>query len=247
MIAIPGALMICTETWLFEVLAFLAGAYGPLPQSVYGLSFQIVMVPLIVIGGFVVAVATRVSNCLGAGDEKGARNAAYTCFVVGTLCAVVYAIICGSLRNYMGAIFTKDSHIISGLSETIPIIIVIMLLSVGGQVIAAVLHGAGKQWEGSLANVIGYDAVALPLCFIFAKFWRSRPTAWALWFGVMIGVIFVCVAMVIIFFRMDWSQEVDNAHKRVLEHEIAGDEEQPIKGEPETSSNSKSSDPPPVV
>jgi len=218
-IAVPGALMICTETWLFEILSFVAGIYGALPQSVYGLSFQIVMVPLIVIGGIVVAVATRVSNCLGAGDDHLARVASCVAFVIVLFSAVVYAIICGLLRDHIGKIFSTDPHVVSGLSQVIPVIIIIMLFSVVQQVIAAVLHGAGKQCEGSIANVIGYDFVALPASLLLAKYWNlSKDAALSIWWGVSIGVVAVFIAMLIIFLKMDWKHEVEKAAKRISEH-----------------------------
>jgi len=210
--------MICTETWLFEVLSFAAGTYGALPLSIYGLSFQIVMLPLICIGGFVVAVATRVSNSLGAGDAQSARKSAHTAFIVVQAIALVYAIILLSARQSMGKIFTQDQNVVDGLAQVIYVIVAIMFLSVVQQVIAGVLHGSGKQLAGSIANVVGYDCIALPLALLLAKYWRGgKDAAVSLWWGVATGVACVFVAMVIIFLWMDWNVEVERAHKRVSE------------------------------
>jgi len=218
MIAIPGALMISTETWLFEVLSFAAGTYGALPLSIYGLSFQIVMLPLIMVGGFVVAVATRVSNSLGAGDGRSARNAAHTAFIVVQVIAALYAIVLFCARQHIGKIFTDDPHVVDGLAKVIYVILTIMFLSVIQQVIAGVLHGSGKQLAGSIANVVGYDCIALPLALVLAKYWKGGDdAAQSLWWGVAVGVACVFVAMIIIFLWMDWNVEVERAHKRVSE------------------------------
>jgi len=182
----------------------------------------------------VVAVATRVANSLGAGDERSARNSALTAFVIVQCMAVVYLIVLLVTQTSIGRIFSTDPHVIQGLSHTVPVICTIMFCSVIQQVIAAVLHGAGKQWEGSLANVIGYDCVALPAALLLAKYWRGGDdAATSLWWGVAAGVVSVFVAMVVIFAKMNWKQEVENSARRIAHH-LPADYKDPLL-EPSTN------------
>jgi len=100
-------------------------------------------------------------------------------------------------------------------------------LSVVQQVIAGVLHGSGKQLAGSIANVVGYDCIALPLALVLAKYWRGGDdAAVSLWWGVASGVACVFVAMIIIFLWMDWNVEVERAHKRVSEISETGQKDE---------------------
>jgi len=231
-IAVPGALMVCTETWLFEILQFTAGTYGSLPQAIYGLSFQVIMLPLIFASGFVIAVSTRVSNSLGAGDAKSARNSIVTAFVFVMFIMFTYSIVLIICDRQIGRIFTDDTHVVLGLSRVIPIIIIILNASAIQQVIAGALHGAGKQLEGSLANVIGYDIVALPLALVFAKYWKGgKDAAMSIWWGVFVGVVSVMIAMIIIFGTTDWNKEVEKAKKRIEDLESANEALMPKRDE----------------
>jgi MATE family multidrug resistance protein len=215
-IAIPGALMICTETWLFEILQFAAGVYGSLPQTVYGLSFQMIMIPLMIIGGFIVAVTTRVSNSLGEKNPDAARHASITAFIVCIASGIVYGIIILAIQKYIGSIFTSDPHVVEGLHKICPLIVGIMMFSVVQNIIAGVLHGSGRQLLGSLANIIGFDIIALPCALLLAKYWIGGDNAaFSLWTGVLVGICGVDVVLIIIYARLNWIQEVEDAQFRV--------------------------------
>uniref|UniRef100_A0A8C5LJG2 Uncharacterized protein n=1 Tax=Leptobrachium leishanense TaxID=445787 RepID=A0A8C5LJG2_9ANUR len=103
-------LMLCIESWSFEIGGFLAGFISVVElgaqATVLQLTNSLYMIPY----GFSVSACIRVGNALGAGDIGQAKLSTKVSFICTLLFAVPSGILIAGLKDYISLIFTPDRH-----------------------------------------------------------------------------------------------------------------------------------------
>ncbi|RIB10287.1 mate-domain-containing protein [Gigaspora rosea] len=214
-LAIPGILMVCSELWTSEFISFLTGYLGELPLASQGILSVLVTLLYQSPFGLSVSASNRVGNLLGAGLVEKAKMTSKLTMQFAIILALFEAIILIVFKDYWGYIFISKDDVVKYTSNVIPLISIFEIsdgLNVVGQ---GILRGQGRQNIGALINAPGYVVLGLPVS-IFTAF-ILRYGLLGLWFGSTASSIIVCIILLIILWRTDWQQQLEECKKRMKE------------------------------
>ncbi|KAJ0472093.1 putative multi antimicrobial extrusion protein [Helianthus annuus] len=160
-----SAVMLCLETWYFQILVLIAGllenpelALDALSvcMGVNGLLFMVSV-------GFNAAASVRVGNELGAGNPKAAAFSVLTVTTVSFLIALVEAMIVLSVRHVISYAFTGGETVAHAVSDLCPLLAITIILNGIQPVLSGVAVGCGWQAYVAYVNVGCYYIVGIPL------------------------------------------------------------------------------------
>ncbi|ONK75012.1 uncharacterized protein A4U43_C03F12390 [Asparagus officinalis] len=160
-----SAVMLCLETWYFQVLVLIAGLLKNPELALDSLSICLTIsgwVFMIAVG-FNAAASVRVSNELGAGNPK---SAAFSVVIVTTLSfilSVIIAIVILCFRDKISYIFTEGEIVAQAVSDLCPLLAVTLILNGIQPVLSGVAVGCGWQAFVAYVNVGCYYIVGVPL------------------------------------------------------------------------------------
>ncbi|CAN6183554.1 unnamed protein product [Urochloa humidicola] len=211
-----SAVMLCLETWYFQVLVLIAGMLKnpelsldslSICSTIHGWVFMIAV-------GFNAATSVRVGNELGAGNP---RAAAFSVVVVTSLSLVVAAacaVVVLCLRDQVSYFFTGGEAVARAVSELCPLLAVTLVLDGVQPVLSGVAVGCGWQAFVAYVNVGCYYIVGVPLG-VFLGFYLDLG-AKGVWSGMVIGgTLMQTLILLWITFRTDWNKEVEKARARL--------------------------------
>ncbi|CAK9187791.1 unnamed protein product [Ilex paraguariensis] len=210
-----SAVMLCLETWYFQILILIAGLL-PNPevtldsisicQTILGWVFMIAV-------GFNAAASVRISNELGAGHPKSAAFAV----VIVTLSSFIIAMICAvavlALRHVMSYAFTEGAIVAEAVSELTPLLAISIVLNGIQPVLSGVAVGCGWQAFVAYVNVGCYYVVGIPLGSLLG--FKFNLGAKGIWSGMLGGTIMQTIILLWVTFRTNWDKEVENAKERL--------------------------------
>ncbi|WCJ33247.1 MATE efflux family protein [Euphorbia peplus] len=215
--AIPSALMICLQWWSYECVILLSGLL-PNPQ----LETSVLSVCLTTIAtlysfpyGLSVAVSTRVSNELGAGEPKAAKRAVYTVMLlsIGEL-IIVSGILYGS-RHVFGYTFSNEKEVVEAVANMAPLLCVSVIIDGLQGVLSGVARGCGWQHIGAYVNLGALYLCGVPAAAILG-FWvnlRGR----GLWIGIQLGATLQTLLLILVTYFTNWDFQVKKARERIFE------------------------------
>ncbi|XP_057434209.1 protein DETOXIFICATION 40-like [Lotus japonicus] len=214
-LSIGSAVMLCLETWYFQILVLITGLLKN-PE----LALDAVAVCMTIAGlllqfaiGFNAAASVRVSNELGAGNPKAA---AFSVIVVNTLSfiiAVIEAVVVLALRHVVSYAFTEGETVARKVSELCPYLAVTIILQGVQPVLSGVAVGCGWQSLVAYINVGCYYVIGIPVgCVLGFKFDFGVQGIWS---GMIGGTLLQTIILLWITFRTDWDKEVNAAKKRL--------------------------------
>ncbi|XP_017977977.1 PREDICTED: protein DETOXIFICATION 40 [Theobroma cacao] len=210
-----SAVMLCLETWYFQILVLIAGLLENPELALDSLSICMAISGLLfmVSVGFNAAASVRVSNELGAGHPK---SAAYTVFVVtlvSFVIAVVEAVVVLALRDVISYAFTEGETVAKAVSDLCPFLAVTLILNGVQPVLSGVAVGCGWPAFVAYVNVGCYYVVGIPLgCVLGFKFGLGAKGIWS---GMIGGTLMQTVILLWVTFTTDWNKEVETAKKRL--------------------------------
>ncbi|GJN32460.1 hypothetical protein PR202_gb20974 [Eleusine coracana subsp. coracana] len=204
-----SAVMLCLETWYFQILVLIAGLLKNPELSLDSLSICMTVngwVFMISVG-FNAAASVRVGNELGAGNP---RAAAFSVVVVTSLSlavAVVCAVVVLCLRDQLSYFFTGGEAVARAVSDLCPLLAVTLILNGVQPVLSGVAVGCGWQAFVAYVNVGCYYIVGVPLG-VFLGFYLDFG-AKGVWSGMVIGGTMTQTLILLwVTFRTDWNKEV---------------------------------------
>ncbi|KAE8721053.1 MATE efflux family protein [Hibiscus syriacus] len=168
-----SAVMLCLETWYFQILVLIAGLLDnpelaldslSICMSISGLMFMISV-------GFNAAASVRVSNELGAEHPKSAAFTVAVVTLISFIIAVAEAIIVLALRDVISYAFTEGDTVANAVSKLCPFLAVTLILNGIQPVLSGVAVGCGWQAFVAYVNVGCYYVVGIPLgCVLGFKY-----------------------------------------------------------------------------
>uniref|UniRef100_A0A0D9VVU2 Protein DETOXIFICATION n=1 Tax=Leersia perrieri TaxID=77586 RepID=A0A0D9VVU2_9ORYZ len=210
-----SAVMLCLESWYFQVLVLIAGLL-PNPE----LSLDALSVCMTISGwvfmisvGFNAAASVRVSNELGAGNPKAAYFSVWvvtgSCTIVSTILAVV--ILC--LRNYISYLFTEGEVVSNAVADLCPLLAITLILNGIQPVLSGVAVGCGWQQFVAYVNIGCYYIVGVPLGVLLGFVLKLGVKG--IWGGMLGGTCMQTAILLWVTLRTDWNNEVEEAQKRL--------------------------------
>eukprot|EP00897_Mesotaenium_endlicherianum_P006290 jgi/Mesen1/568/ME000107S10804 len=210
-LAAPSWSMLCLEWWCFEATIFLGGLLARPELQVSALSIALntsaltYMVPF----GLSAAASTRISNEIGAGRARLAKQAAQVALALAAVQGVMESCIIFLSRNHLGALFTGSHEVQALVARIMNLEIALVFFDGINGVMSGVLRGSGKQLLGTATNLAAYYVIGLPLA-VFLAFHLHRE-ALGLWGGVLTGLIFQSVFLVPAGMCTDWQTLIRKA------------------------------------
>ncbi|KAG6533185.1 hypothetical protein ZIOFF_007051 [Zingiber officinale] len=210
-----SAVMLCLETWYFQILVLIAGLLENPELALDSLSICVTISgwAFMISIGFNAAASVRVSNELGAGNPKSAAFSVAVVTAMSFILSVIVAIIILALRDYVGYAFTEGEMVGRAVSDLCPWLAVTIILNGIQPVLSGVAVGCGWQSFVAYVNVGCYYIVGIPLgSFLGFKLGLGVKGIWG---GMMSGTFIQTLILLGVTCRTDWNKEVEEAKKRL--------------------------------
>ncbi|KAI3457157.1 hypothetical protein Pfo_013820 [Paulownia fortunei] len=210
-----SAVMLCLETWYFQIVVLIAGLL-PDPEvaldslaicgAILGWVFMISV-------GFNAAVSVRVSNELGAKHPKSAAFSVVVSTATSFLVAVIFAVASLLLRHQLSYVFTSGKVVSDAVSDLTPLLAAAILLNGIQPVLSGVAVGCGWQAFVAYVNVGCYYVVGIPVGAVLG--FTFNLGAQGIWAGMLGGTLMQTIILIWATARTDWNKEVEKATHRI--------------------------------
>lgn len=216
-LAFPGILLICTETWAYEIIALGASWIDTPNLGAQSIILTSIVALYTLAFGVGIAAANRVGNLLGAQRPKQARFAARTALIVGVAVGALNSLTLFIFRSKWAYIFTSDPQVVHIVTDVLPLVSLFVFADNIAGVADGVLNGMGRQHVGAYCNLASYYIFALPIGFwlCFSKGWGLS----GLWAALAVTLIAACLLTVVVLLCSNWKREALKAEERSKEEE----------------------------
>ncbi|XP_062088600.1 protein DETOXIFICATION 40-like [Humulus lupulus] len=210
-----SAVMLCLETWYYQILVLIAGLLKNAEIALDSLSVCMTIsgwVFMIAVG-FNAAASVRVGNEIGAGHPKSASFAVVIVTSSSFLISLVFAILVLVLRHVISYAFTDGVTVANAVSDLAPFLAVSIILNGIQPVLSGVAVGCGWQAFVAYVNVACYYVVGIPLGVLLG--FTFDLGAKGIWSGMICGTLMQTLILLWVTFRTDWNKEVEKAKARL--------------------------------
>ncbi|KAJ6769524.1 MULTIDRUG RESISTANCE PROTEIN [Salix purpurea] len=193
LLSIASAVMLCLETWYYQILVLIAGLLKDAETALDSLTVCMTISGWVfmISVGFNAAASVRVSNEL----------------------ALALAIAVLLLRHVMSYAFTGGSTIADAVAELSPFLAISILLNGVQPVLSGVAVGCGWQAFVAYVNVGCYYFIGIPLGCVLG--FKLDFGVKGIWSGMIGGTLIQTIILLWVTFRTDWNKEVEKATKRL--------------------------------
>ncbi|XP_012074474.1 protein DETOXIFICATION 41 [Jatropha curcas] len=214
-LTVASAVMLCLEIWYSQGMVLISGL---LPSPTISLdSISICMNYLNwdmqFMLGLAAATSVRVSNELGAGHPKVAKFSVFVVNGTSLIISVIFSILVLSFKVGLSKLFTTDTEVIEAVSDLTPLLAISVLLNGVQPILSGVAIGSGWQAVVAYVNLTTYYIIGLPIGCVLG-FKTSLGVA-GIWWGIIIGVLFQTITLIILTARTNWDAEVQKTAKRL--------------------------------
>ncbi|KAK8714637.1 hypothetical protein V6N13_041988 [Hibiscus sabdariffa] len=206
-LAVPSAVMVCLESWSFQILVFLSGLL-PNPEletSVLTICINTTAIIFMIPFGLSSAASIRVSNELGAENPGAARLAVHVVLVLAVSQGILFGLVLMLVRDILGYAYSNDARVVAYVSTIIPILSISNLVDGVQCVLSGIARGCGWQKIGAYVNLGAYYIVGIPLSIVLAFVFQLGTKG--LWLGITAALFTQMLFLLIITARTNWDQE----------------------------------------
>ncbi|KAG1355323.1 protein DETOXIFICATION 56 [Cocos nucifera] len=209
----PCCLTTCLEWWCYEILVLLTGRLPDAKQMVaviaVVLNFDYLLYSVML--SLATCASTRVSNELGAGRARDARESANVSLGLGVLTGFLGASAMVSARGWWGYLFSHDEGVVDGVSKMMLLMALIEVVNFPLTVCGGIVRGTARPWLGMYASLGGFYLVALPLAAVLA--FKVRLGLGGLLLGFLVGSAASAILLVVFVAFVDWDGEAEKAQR----------------------------------
>ena len=201
-LAVPTTFLMCIEWWAFEFVIIFSGILGvkqlAAMVAVMNVNSFVFMFPL----GCQFAASALVGNALGKGQKSQAKRFALVCVIVCVSFVFLLAVLMNIFKRNIALVFTKDEGVIYKICEILPLLSVFIVLDSVHGVQAGNVRALGRQQVVSLATLICYYLIGLPLALYlgFSRGWELV----GFWTGYIVAMFTVDCVVVYMVVASDW-------------------------------------------
>jgi MATE family multidrug resistance protein len=214
-LAFPSMLMICLETWNYQIINFMVGYLKDSSEentNSYLISFSsiIYMFPF----GLSVASSNILGRYIGDFSPRKAQHA--TRFII-VICIIISSLICIILlifKNYVPYIYTQDSQEIKLMQKYLWLYIFYEFVEVLTTSYAGIYRGLGMQVIIALANFVCYYLISIPLTILLTFVFEMRLDG--VWSAYVISIISLILFYAVIHInKVDYYKICKETNKRL--------------------------------
>ncbi|KFK39485.1 hypothetical protein AALP_AA3G250300 [Arabis alpina] len=210
-----SAVMLCLQTWYFQMVVLLAGLLENPELALDSLTICMTISSwvLMISVGFNAAISVRVSNEIGAGNPKSAAFSVIIVNIYSLTISVILAIVILVCRDVLSYAFTEGETVSAAVSELCPLLAITIILNGIQPIFSGVAVGCGWQKFVAKVNVGCYYIIGIPLGTLFGFYFKFD--AKGIWAGMICGTFVQTVILACVIFKTDWTKEVEEASKRL--------------------------------
>nr|AGT17221.1 transparent testa 12 protein [Saccharum hybrid cultivar R570] len=210
-LSLASAVMLCLETWYFQILVLIAGLLKDPELALSSLSVCMTLTGWVfmISVGFNAAASVRVSNELGAGNPKAASFSVVVVTLLSFVLSVLISIVILLCRDYISYIFTEGEDVSRAVSKLTPLLAVTLILNGIQPVLSGVAVGCGWQAFVAYVNVGCYYIVGIPLGCLLGFYFDLGAAG--IWSGMIGGTFMQTLILVWVTYRTNWTKEVQIA------------------------------------
>ncbi|KAK1281241.1 Protein TRANSPARENT TESTA 12 [Acorus gramineus] len=214
-LSVASAVMLCLETWYFQILVLLAGLLENPELALDSLSICMTISGWVfmISVGFNAAASVRVSNELGAGNPKSAAFSVVVVTSLSFIVSVITAVIVLVLRDVISYAFTGGEVVAAAVSDLCPMLASTLILNGIQPVLSGVAVGCGWQAFVAWVNVTCYYIIGIPVGSLLGFYFNLG--AKGIWGGMIGGTVMQTLILLWVTWRTDWNKEVEAAQKRL--------------------------------
>ncbi|XP_050218409.1 protein DETOXIFICATION 16-like isoform X3 [Mercurialis annua] len=214
-LAIPSAVMLSLETWSFEMMVLLSGLLPnpKLETSVLSISLNTSSMAFMIPLGLGGVISTRVSNELGAGKPRAARQSVCVAiFMVATAgIAMSSTLIVG--RNMWGYLYSTEERVVQYVGQMLIFVAATHFLDGIQSVLSGTCRGCGWQKLGAIINLGAYYLIGIPCSILFAFVYNFGGKG--LWTGLIVALLVQSLGLSTVTLTTNWEKESKKAKDRV--------------------------------
>lgn len=168
LVGAPLAAGTAMETTAFSAMTIFTGWLGEVPLAAYQVTLNVVTLCFMLTLGLSTATAVRVANAVGRGDRAGVARAGWVGAGLVCLMMMILAVIVGTLRTPIAALYTTDLAVqamtVGALAIAAP-----MLIADGLQgVLMGAVRGAADVIVPTTLHAFSFWGVTVPLGYFLA-------------------------------------------------------------------------------
>jgi MATE family multidrug resistance protein len=240
--AIPSMLMVCLETWNYQIINFMLGYLKDPTQentSSYLISFSsiIYMFPF----GLAVSATTIIGRLVGDFATKKTEIATKMIVAFSLVFSFIICLFLLIFKNQSPYMYTSKTEEIELMKDILWIYLIYAFFDIFTNSYAGIFRGLGMQKIISIVNFICYYLINLPFAYLL-----SFTCKWGIW-GVWVSYIMAQITMIIIygvihFKRVDYYRICKEANKRLSRDSFIISANSDEKGNNTFINNSKNDD-----
>ncbi|XP_027357359.1 protein DETOXIFICATION 16-like [Abrus precatorius] len=214
-LAFPSALMVCLETWTFELMVLLSGALpnAKLQTSVLSICLNTAGIVWMIPFGVSAAGSTRISNELGAGYPKAAYLAVKVTLLLAFIVGLLEFASLMLVWKVWGRAFTNVHEVVAYVTSMMPILASAAVIDSIQTAFQGVARGCGWQKLGAYVNLGSYYLLGVPFAVVSAFVLHMKGQG--LYLGIVLALIVQVVCFLLVTLRTNWEKEANKAAKRV--------------------------------
>lgn len=186
--ALPVGFQVATEVWAFNLVAPIMGWFGALAVAANAVALNVSALAFQVPLSLSTAAASRVGNLVGEGGDW--QRASWVAVRLGAGWGACSAVLLVAFGSELAAAFVPTDPAAAALAATLmPFAATFQIFDATQAVLFGVLRGAGDTRIPSLANLVGYYAIGLPVGVGLATWGGWGPSG--VWGGLVLGLAVV--------------------------------------------------------
>ncbi|KAK7314620.1 hypothetical protein VNO77_33147 [Canavalia gladiata] len=214
-LAFPSAIMVCLETWTFELMVLLSGVLpnAKLQTSVLSICLNTSGIFWMIPFGVSAAGSTRISNELGAGCPKAAHLAVKVTLFLALMVGLVEFASLMSVWKVWGRAFTNVHEVVTYVTSMMPIVASSVFIDSIQTAFQGIVRGCGWQKLGAFVNLGSFYLLGVPFSVVSAFVLHMKGQG--LFLGIVLALVVQVVYFLLITFRTNWEKEANKVAIRV--------------------------------
>lgn len=217
-LAIPATLQLCSDWWLWEVIAIVVGWFGAEVQAAHNSACNFQAVAFMPAIGVSISAATLVGVALGENNPKKAKQFVWLCIAMSQFCwffigGIVFLARDALVDLYFPSVEEENSRDIA--RGIVCFFVILGFPSSAQQAMAGAMRGMGKQKVCSRVYLTANWFIALPLMLFLA--FPMKLGIWGIWTGMVVGPAIAAASFVAILRSCDFEELASSASQKMRE------------------------------